>query len=96
MDAAKSVSSVGLNASKSSGPPIAPTDTCLVRSKTISGNAYNPAWKESFRLSFDSYSDLLDLAFVKVEVKNAVTIGDDETIAHYCGSLGTLEQGESF
>ena len=93
MDAAKSVSSIGLNASKSAGISTA-IDTCSGRTKTVNGNAYNPLWKENLRLSFDAYSDLLDLTFVKVEIKTAVTIGDDVSIAHYCGSLGTLEQGK--
>jgi hypothetical protein len=95
IDAAKSVSSVGLNANKPSGPSTS-TDSCLVRTKVIVGNAYNPSWKEPVRLSCDTYRGLLDLAFIKIEVKNAVTLGDDITIAHYCASLGSFEQGKRF
>jgi hypothetical protein len=93
IDAAKSVGSVGANTSgKSSGSSTSP-DSCSIRTKAVIGNAYNPAWKESLRLSFDTYRGLLDLAFIKIEIKNAVTLGDDITIAHYCASLGSFEQG---
>jgi len=94
IDAAKSVSSVGVKASSNSSGLSTSSDSCSIRTKAIVGNAYNPAWKESLRLSFDTYRGLLDLAFVKIEIKNAVTLGDDVTFAHYHASLGSLEQGK--
>jgi phosphatidylinositol phospholipase C delta len=93
MDAEKSVSSIGLAPPRPSAAT-ATSDSCLVRTKVIAGNAYNPAWNESVRMSFDTYSGLLDLCFLKIEVKTAVTMGDDVSVAQYCASLRTLEQGE--
>jgi len=93
MDADKSVSSIGLPPPRPS-TVTATSDSCLVRTKVIAGNAYNPAWNESVRMSFDTYSGLLDICFLKIEVKTAVTMGDDVSVAQYCASLRTLEQGE--
>lgn len=70
-------------------------DTCTVRTKVISGNAYNPYWNEPLRLSFELYPEFLDLAFLRVEVKQQITMGEDLSVAHFCASLGSLEQGQS-
>jgi len=93
MDAEKSVSSIGFAPPRPSSV-IATSDSCLVRTRVITGNAYNPTWNESVRMSFDTYSGLLELCFLKVEVKTAVTMGDDVSVAQYCASLRTIEQGE--
>jgi hypothetical protein len=93
MDAEKSVSSIGINPPKSSNLTTS-SDSCSIRTKTIVSNVYNPMWNEAARISFDTYSGLLDLSFIKIEVKCAVTMGDDVSVAQYCSSLSTLEQGK--
>lgn len=74
----------------------APTvDVFTARTKVINANAYNPYWKEPLRFSFELYPELLDLAFLKIEVKHQITLGDDLIIANYCASLGTMEPGKA-
>jgi phosphatidylinositol phospholipase C delta len=93
MDASQSIRSVGVTSPSTPGTTTA-SDTCTGRTRTVSGNTFNPAWQDSVRLSFDAYRGLLDIAFLSVEVKHAVALSDDVTVAHFCASLGTLEQGE--
>lgn len=65
------------------------------RTRVISFNTYNPRWSETLKLRFNTHHSMLDLCFLRVELKNQIAVSDDVTLAHFCGSLGSLESGKS-
>lgn len=60
----------------------------------VKNNGFNPVWEESFSLPFDCVGDMKDLVFVRFEVKQE-NKDDDEPLALYVISLGSLLQGTS-
>lgn len=90
----KADATINHNTTRSSSASSSSDTSGPVRTKIIPGNSYKPEWNEALRIQFDIHPGMMDLAFVSIVVKNAVTMGDDEVVAHYCASLHTFEQGE--
>lgn len=60
-------------------------------------NGFNPMWGENLTLPFRCAQDMLDLVFVKFDVRREGTVVDsmDQSIGSYCVSLGSMNQGQS-
>ncbi len=84
-------------------PPSGPTATMATCARKISSatsvvrhNGFNPVWEEQLRLPFDCVGDMKELIFLKFAVKQEGKGGDDdEVLAVFCASLGSLQQGMS-
>jgi phosphatidylinositol phospholipase C delta len=81
-------------------PASGPTPTSATTARTMSfrtapvkNNGFNPVWEERFSLPFDCLGDMKELVFVRFAVREDSDDDDDEPIALYCASLGTLQQG---
>jgi phosphatidylinositol phospholipase C delta len=70
------------------------TDILKYRTRVVAYNTYNPRWNDTLNLRFDTYNSMLDLCFLRIEVKNQISVSEDVTVAHFCASLGSLELGE--
>ncbi|KAI8989024.1 PLC-like phosphodiesterase [Trametes punicea] len=66
------------------------TVTC--RTGVVKNNGFNPVWEQQICLPFDLVGDMLDLVFVRFSVKQE-NKEDDEPLAVYCASLGSLNLG---
>lgn len=71
------------------------TDILKYRTKVVAYNTYNPRWHNLLNLRFDTYDTMLDLCFLRLEVKNQISASEDVTVAHFCASLGSFELGKS-
>ncbi|KAL4261944.1 Phosphoinositide phospholipase C [Pleurotus pulmonarius] len=82
-------------------PPSGPTATMATCARKISSatsvvrhNGFNPVWEEQLRLPFDCVGDMKELIFLRFAVKQEGKGGDDdEVLAVFCASLGSLQQG---
>ncbi|KAG9103442.1 Phospholipase C [Ceratobasidium sp. 370] len=61
------------------------------RTTAVKNNGFNPVWEESVSIPFTCVGDMWDLVFVKFTVLD--DDDDDEPLALYCASLGSLRQG---
>ncbi|KAH9903290.1 1-phosphatidylinositol-4,5-bisphosphate phosphodiesterase 1 [Cubamyces lactineus] len=66
------------------------TVTC--RTGVVKNNGFNPIWEQQICLPFDLVGDMKDLVFVRFSVKQE-NKEDDEPLAVYCASLGSLNLG---
>ncbi|TBU26257.1 PLC-like phosphodiesterase [Dichomitus squalens] len=66
------------------------TVTC--RTGVVKNNGFNPVWEQQICLPFDLVGDMKDLVFVRFSVKQEDK-EDDEPLAVYCASLGSLNSG---
>ncbi|KAI0634387.1 1-phosphatidylinositol-4,5-bisphosphate phosphodiesterase 1 [Trametes polyzona] len=66
------------------------TVTC--RTGVVKNNGFNPVWEQQICLPFDLVGDMKDLVFVRFSVKQE-NKEDDEPLAVYCASLGSLNLG---
>ncbi len=55
-------------------------------------NGFNPLWNEKLQLPFDCVGEMLDLVFVRFVVKDE-KMGEDDPLAIYCVSIGSLQRG---
>jgi len=62
------------------------------RTNSVKNNGFNPVWQEALSLPFDCVGDMLDLIFVRFAVRRDGE-NDEEPIAVYCVSLGSLAMG---
>lgn len=69
--------------------------TLTVKSGVVKNNGFNPVWEEDLSLPFDCVGDMRDLIFVRFAVKQEDK-EDDEPLAVYCSSLGSLNLGTLF
>jgi len=69
-----------------------PARVVSYRTATVKNNGFNPVWEEELSLPFDVVGDMRDLVFVKFAVREAGR-DDDEPLAVYCVSLGSLREG---
>ncbi|KAJ3877055.1 1-phosphatidylinositol-4,5-bisphosphate phosphodiesterase 1 [Lentinula edodes] len=64
---------------------------------SVKNNGFNPVWQEELCIPFDCVGGMTDLIFVKFAVKQErkklKDEADEEPIAVYCSSLGSLERG---
>ncbi|EMD36767.1 hypothetical protein CERSUDRAFT_137030 [Gelatoporia subvermispora B] len=66
--------------------------TITVRTGAVKNNGFNPVWEQRLSLPFDLVGDMRDLVFVRFAVKQEDK-DDDEPLAAYCVSLGSLNMG---
>lgn len=66
-----------------------------MRTRTVDDNGFNPLWDGRFVFPFTVAADLLDLVFVRFDVRCEGRLVDahDKSIGSYCISLGCLNQG---
>jgi len=58
----------------------------------VKNNGFNPVWEEALSIPFDCVGEMMDLIFVKFDVKE--DDGEEHgPLAVYCSSLGSLERG---
>lgn len=62
------------------------------RTNSVKNNGFNPVWQEALSLPFDCVGDMFDLIFVRFAVRRDGD-NDEEPIAVYCASLGSLAMG---
>ncbi|KAG0700932.1 PLC-like phosphodiesterase [Suillus ampliporus] len=62
------------------------------RTNAVKNNGFNPVWQEALSLPFDCVGDMFDLIFVRFAVRRDGD-SDEEPIAVYCISLGSLAMG---
>ncbi|KAG1721258.1 PLC-like phosphodiesterase [Suillus paluster] len=62
------------------------------RTNAVKNNGFNPVWQEALSLPFDCVGDMFDLIFVRFAVRRDGE-NDEEPIAVYCVSLGSLAMG---
>jgi phosphatidylinositol phospholipase C delta len=65
------------------------------RTNSVKNNGFNPVWQEVLSLPFDCVGDMFDLIFVRFAVRRDGD-NDEEPIAVYCVSLGSLAMGQYF
>jgi phosphatidylinositol phospholipase C, delta len=65
------------------------------RTSAVKNNGFNPVWQEALSLPFDCVGGMLDLIFVRFTVRRDGD-NDEEPIAVYCVSLGSLAMGQYF
>jgi phosphatidylinositol phospholipase C delta len=65
------------------------------KTSVVKNNGFNPVWNKMLSLPFDCVGDMLDLVFVRFAVKEDDG-NDDEPLAVYCVSLGSLQQGKFY
>ena len=53
-----------------------------------------PVWEQHLSIPFDVVGDMHELVFVRFAVKQEGMV-DEEPLAVYCASLGSLNMGES-
>ncbi|KAI0752611.1 1-phosphatidylinositol-4,5-bisphosphate phosphodiesterase 1 [Daedaleopsis nitida] len=77
-----------------SGTATAATSARTVTAKTgvVKNNGFNPVWEQQICLPFDLVGDMRDLVFVRFSVRQEDK-DDDEPLAVYCASLGSLNLG---
>lgn len=61
------------------------------RTTAVKNNGFNPVWEESVSIPFSCVGDMWDLIFVKFAVMD--DDDDNDALAVYCASLGSLRQG---
>lgn len=67
---------------------------CLrLKSGAVSGNSFNPVWNFSGALEFQAHPELLELVFLRIEIKHQPIIGDDLVVAQFCCSVSALQRG---
>ena len=79
------------------GTSVSATSARTVTCKTgvVKNNGFNPVWEQQLSLPFDLVGDMKDLVFVRFSVKQEDK-DDDEPLAVYCVSLGSLNRGMFF
>ncbi|KAH7910331.1 PLC-like phosphodiesterase [Hygrophoropsis aurantiaca] len=75
-----------------SPPTSTPSLIATYRTNAVKNNGFNPVWQESMRIPFDCVGGMQDLIFVRFAVRRDGE-NDDEPIAVYCVSLGSLAMG---
>ena len=89
------------NTADAYSPPTAATNVSATSARTVTcrtgvvkNNGFNPVWEQQICLPFDLVGDMKDLVFVRFSVKQEDK-EDDEPLAVYCASLGSLNYGTS-
>ncbi|KAF9226969.1 PLC-like phosphodiesterase [Gyrodon lividus] len=84
-----STPSASSSSSSSSGASHRPA---TMRTSAVKNNGFNPVWQERLRLPFECVGNMKDLIFVRFTVQRDGE-HDDEPVAVYCVSLGSLAMG---
>lgn len=64
------------------------------RTSAVKNNGFNPIWEEKIRIPFECVGDMWDLVFVRFVVRQEDGKDDEDPLAVYCVSLGSLGHGE--
>lgn len=83
-----------LDAPPASAAPVTPARTVVQRTGVVKNNGFNPVWDQHLSIPFDVVGDMRELVFVRFAVKQEGMV-DEEPLAVYCASLGSLNMGES-
>ncbi|KZT43280.1 PLC-like phosphodiesterase [Sistotremastrum suecicum HHB10207 ss-3] len=77
-----------------SGSAVTPSSGRTVTYKTsvVKNNGFNPTWEQTLSVPFDCVGDMMDLVFLKFEVKHD-GVEHNDSLALYCVPLGSLQQG---
>lgn len=80
-----------------STPTVLSKSSVKVRTRTVDDNGFNPAWDGRFALPFTAAAGMLDLVFVKFDVRCEGGLVDslDKSVGSFCISLSSLNQGAS-
>lgn len=70
------------------GPSTARTTSHVT--SAVKNNGWNPMWQEFISIPFECVGDMMDLIFVKFQVKDE---HNGEEIAGFCAPLGSLRRG---
>lgn len=73
---------------------VTPARTVVRRTGVVKNNGFNPVWEQHLSIPFDVVGDMHELVFVRFAVKQEGMV-DEEPLAVYCASLGSLNMGES-
>ena len=96
------ISSALFASSTPSAPPspsnnnsLMPTTT--LRTSVVKNNSFNPVWDETLVLKFEILGDMMDLAFVRFEVRDRELSGGGEggCMGVFCAALASMREGES-
>jgi phosphatidylinositol phospholipase C delta len=70
------------------GPSTARTTSHVT--SAVKNNGWNPMWQELISIPFECAGDMMDLIFIKFQVKDE---HNGEEIAGFCAPLGSLRRG---
>lgn len=65
------------------------------RTGVVKNNGFNPVWEHKMYIPFTCVGDMRDLIFVRFGVRQGEK-DDDEPLAVYCASLGSLGHGKFY
>ncbi|KZP20290.1 PLC-like phosphodiesterase [Athelia psychrophila] len=98
--AAETAAVAALPSSPNGGPGVAPTTNVnstaravTYRTGVVKNNGFNPVWQEDLQFPFDCVGEMMDLVFVRFAVRHEGRRDEDEPLAIYCASLGSLQRG---
>lgn len=74
-------------------PSSIPGKTISGKTSVVKNNGFNPVWEETLQLPFECVGDMMDLIFVRFVVQ-CEDKDEDQPVAVYCASLGSLARGE--
>ncbi|KAF9052313.1 PLC-like phosphodiesterase [Hymenopellis radicata] len=66
--------------------------TITYRTAVVKNNGFNPVWEEKLRIPFDCVGGMKELIFVRFVVRQGGQ-EDEEPLAVFCASLGSLQHG---
>ncbi len=66
--------------------------TITYRTSVVKNNGFNPVWEEKLRIPFDCVGGMKELIFVRFVVRQGGQ-EDEEPLAVFCASLGSLQHG---
>ncbi|KAI0309355.1 PLC-like phosphodiesterase [Amylostereum chailletii] len=72
--------------------PTVPSRTVAYRTSVVKNNGFNPVWEEALSLPFEVVGGMRELVFVRFAVREEGR-EEDEPLAVYCVSLGSLLEG---
>lgn len=70
----------------------AATRRTAFRTSVVKHNGFNPVWEHKMYIPFTCVGDMMELIFVRFVVRQGEK-DDDEPLAVYCASLGSLGHG---
>lgn len=78
-------------------PSLAPGEAYKVRTPFVTGNGFNPVFNSSAQIPFSVPSDMLDLAFIRLEVfsktGNGNSTSDEVSLGKYTVSATVFQPG---
>ncbi|KAF8310416.1 PLC-like phosphodiesterase [Clavulina sp. PMI_390] len=72
------------------GSSASPARTISATTQVVKNNGWNPTWNSQMHIPFDCVGEMMDLIFVRLQVKDQ---HNDAEIALFCAPLGSLRPG---